>query len=113
MGKEWCDENNKKGLDVYPYLIGFFETDDTKQAVCENMSYYLGTYAALKWYAWKFFEKYQLPKLVECYKTVYENWQKAFDLKKSADLSSAENRKAIAELLKQAEIFERKAVKQM
>ncbi len=113
LGKEWCDENNKKGLDVYPYLIKFFETDDTKYAVCENMGYYLGTYASLKWYAWKFFEKYQCLKLAECYKTVYENWQKAFDFKNSADLSSAENRKAIAELLKQAEIFERKAVKLM
>ena len=25
---------------------------------CMQLGYYLGTYAVLKWYAWKFFEKY-------------------------------------------------------
>ncbi len=110
LGEEWCDENNKKGLDVYPHLINFFVMDDTKYATCWNMEYYLGTYAALKWYAWKFFEKYKFVHLADLYKTVYDNWQKAFDLKKSIDITIEENRKAIAALLKQAEAYEREAI---
>lgn len=41
-------------------------------------------------------------ELAELYKTVYESWIKAFELKKSTDLASADNRAAISELLKKA-----------
>lgn len=111
-GEEWCDENNKKGLAVYPAMINFFEIEDTKYATCWSMEYYLGTYAALKWYAWKFFEKYNLSQLAQLYKTVYENWQKAFDMKKTADLTLEENRRKIAAYLKEAEECEKNAVEQ-
>ena len=43
----------------------------------------------------------------------YENWQKAFEMKKTLDLSLRENRVAVAELLKQAEAWERQAVERM
>lgn len=41
-------------------------------------------------------------ELAKLYKTVYESWQKAFELKKTADMSSAKNRGAVSELLKKA-----------
>ncbi len=105
-GEEWCD--NKKGLGVYPVLINSFECDFDPN-ISWNLEYYLGTYAALKWYAWKFFDKYNLTKLSKLYKTVYESWQKSFELKASTDLSIKENREAIVKLLKIAEDCERQA----
>lgn len=105
-GEEWCD--NKKGLEVYPVLINSFEGDFDPN-ISWNLEYYLGTYAALKWYAWKFFDKYNLTKLSNLYKTVYESWQKSFELKTSTDLSIKENREAIVKLLKIAEDCERQA----
>lgn len=122
LGNEWCD--NASGLAAYPALIGHLESGDTlaadnepdqKQAMASswNMEYFLGTYAPLKWYAWKFLEKHGLKELAALYQSVYENWQKAFEMKKSLDLSAQENRKAVAELLKQAENWERQAVLKM
>ena len=110
-GEEWCE--NAKGLAAYPRLIDMFESEDTTLATCWNMEYALGTFGALKWYAWKFFEKYNLADLAKLYKTVFECWQKAFEIKKSADLTVVENRKAIADLLKQSEQCERKALELM
>ena len=110
-GEEWCE--NIKGLDVYPVLTHFFEMDDTRYATRWNMEYYLGTYAALKWYARKFFEKNNLSELAKLYNTVYENWNKAFEIKKSTDLAAEKNRKVIAELLMEAKECERKAVELM
>ena len=111
-GGEWCD-SNAKGLEAYPALIKHLESENTDLALSWNMEYFLGTYASLKWYAWKFFEKYQLSELALCYKKVYECWQKAFELKKSSDLSLAENRANIANLLKESEAAEKDALKLM
>lgn len=107
-GEEWCD--NAKGLEAYPALIRHFEGDTIDLALSWNMEYFLGTYAPLKWYAWKFFEKYQLPELAAYYKNVFECWQKAFELKKSSDWSAADNRAHISKLLKQAEEAEKNAL---
>ena len=107
MGEEWCD--NAQGLDAYPRLIDMFEREDNSLANCWGMEYTLGTYGGLKWYAWKFFEKYNESELAPLYKTVYECWQKAFDLKNSTDLQ-AYNRKAIVDLLKTAYKAERTAL---
>jgi hypothetical protein len=107
-GEEWCD--NIKGLAAYPALIQFFEMDDKQYAACWNMEYYLGTYTALKWYAYKFFEKYDLSELRDLYKTVYEAWQKAYELKKTTDLTDANNCKVIAQLLRTAQECEKKAL---
>lgn len=109
-GGEWCE--NAKGVAAYPALVKHFEGDFNPNSSW-NIEYYIGTYSALKWYAWKFFEKYGLTKLAELYKTIFESWQKAFELKKSTDMSVVGNRQAIAELLKTAENCEKAAVKLM
>jgi len=109
-GEEWCD--NAKGLEAYSELEEHFEGDFNPD-ISWNMEYYIGTYSALKWYAWKFFEKYGLTQLAELYKVIFECWQKAFDIKKSTDMSVIDNRQAILQLLKTAEKCERAAVKMM
>ncbi|SKC34968.1 Uncharacterised protein [Acholeplasma oculi] len=109
-GEEWCD--NEKGLAAYAALAKHFENVFNPDSSW-NIEYYLGTYSALKWYAWRFFEKYGLTELAELYKMVYDCWQKAFEIKKSTDISSIDNRQAILKLLKKAENCEREAVKLM
>ncbi len=109
-GEEWCE--NAKGLEAYAVLEKHFEGDFNPD-ISWNMEYYLGTYSELKWYAWKFFEKYGLTELSELYKTVYECWKKAFEIKKSTDISVADNRRNILHLLKIAENCEKEAVQLM
>ena len=111
LGNEWCE--NASGLEAYPALIKHLESENTELACSWNLEYFLGTYAPLKWYAWKFFERHELQELATLYKSIYENWQKAFEMKKSLDMSAKKNRTAIAELLKQAEMWERQAVDRM
>lgn len=110
LGGEWCE--NAQGLAAYPVLIKHIAGDFNPE-LSWNIEYYLGTYAALKWYAWTYLEKYGLTRLAELYKTVYESWQRAFELKKTTDISVAGNRRAIAELLKKAEDCEKAAVELM
>ncbi|MFG6326203.1 MAG: hypothetical protein K1W00_05090 [Lachnospiraceae bacterium] len=110
-GGEWCE--NASGLKAYPALIRHLEGENTDLALSWNMEYFLGTYAALKWYAWKFFKKYQLLELAACYKNVFDCWQKAFELKKASDLSLKENRATVANLLKKAETSEKNALNLM
>ncbi len=111
LGNEWCE--NTDGLNAYSALITHLENEDTELACSWNLEYFLGTYAPLKWYAWKFFERHGLQELAMLYKSIYENWQKAFEMKKSLDMSAQKNRAALAELLKQAEAWERQAVEMM
>ena len=82
-GEEWCC--NAKGLAAYSALIEFIDTKLTADTLW-NLEYMLGTYAALKWYAWKFFEKYQEDELAALYQEIYQAWQGAFDLLKAADI---------------------------
>lgn len=110
-GEEWCE--NAQGLASYLRLIDMLLCEDPTLACSWGMEYALGTFGALKWYAWKFFEKYGETRLAELYKTVYECWQKAFDMKKSADLYVAENRKTVADLMKTAYECEKEAVQLM
>ncbi|MCM1119841.1 MAG: hypothetical protein NC543_10860 [bacterium] len=111
LGKEWCE--NACGLAAYPALIRHLESDDAQMACSWNMEYFLGTYAPLKWYAWKFLERHGLEELAALYRAVYENWQKAFESRKSLDLSEEKNRQEIARLLRRAEAYERRAVDRM
>ena len=111
LGNEWCE--NACGLAAYPALVKHLESEEAEMACSWNMEYFLGTYAPLKWYAWKFFERHGLQELASLYHSVYENWQKAFEMKKSLDLSDRQNRQAVAELLKQAEVWEKQAVDRM
>lgn len=98
-GEEWCE--NAQGLAAYDTIISYITEGWTGNAVWE-LEYYLGTYAALKWYAWKFFEKYGEIECAALYQSVYEAWKEAFDIKrkKGVDVSA---RLEIAELLKKAE----------
>ena len=106
-GEEWCE--NHKGLEAYAALISHFEKE-FNPSVSWNMEYYLGTYAALKWYGWKFFEKYKLSELCELYKNIFDCWQEAFNIKRSCDLSLSENSKKIAKLLNAAFEYEKQAM---
>lgn len=109
-GLEWCD--NASGLAAYDALINQLE-EDFNPELSWNVEYYLGTYAALKWYAYRFFEKYGLSELAKLYKTVYECWQEAFTINKSKDITFIDNRMMIVKLLKAAEECEKLAVKLM
>lgn len=110
-GREWCD-NNKSGLEAYPALMSFF-SDRFTQDLSWNMEYYLGTYAALKLYAYKYFEKNGPDDLARLYRRVYDNWMKAFNLKRNEDVSNRSVRDAIYGLLKDSSECEAKAVEKM
>lgn len=109
-GEEWCD--NAKGLEAYPALIRHFEADFNPEASW-NLEYFLGTYAPLKYYAWKYFDKMQELELGAIYKVVYEAWQEAFNIKTTQDITLDETRAKIASLLKSAHEKEIKAVEIM
>ena len=112
VGGEWCD--NAKGLDAYPALIRHFEAEDSEFASCWQMEYLLGTYGALKYYAWKYFEKMeQSEELAEIYKEVYKSWQEAFEIKKEQDTTKKEVKQKLTALLKSAHDNEKKAVEFM
>lgn len=109
-GEEWCE--NAKGLDAYPALIRHFE-ESFNIELAWNQQYFLGTYAPLKYYAWKYFEKMKQTNLAAIYRDVYEKWQEAFNIKTSQDISRLEVRSKIAALLKSAHADEVKAVDMM
>lgn len=111
-GGEWCDSNNTAGLAVYDTIIDFV-TNALSSDTAWNLEYYLGTYAALKWYAWKFFEKYDEAGLSEIYKTVYESWQNAFEVKRTQDVTESGGKEQIIQLLSIAKEAEKKAVELM
>ena len=90
-----------KGLDAYPALIRHFE-GDFNPGLSWNMEYFLGTFGALKFYAWKYFEKMRQMELAAIYKAVYEAWQESFGIKTSQDINQAEVRAKISALLKSA-----------
>ena len=108
-GKEWCD--NAKGLEAYDSLITFVNEKLTVD-ILWNLEYYLGTYAALKWYAWQFFDKYGETELSEIYQKVYDCWQSAFDtLKEQGEhILNAESYKVISDALSKAKSLEEKAM---
>lgn len=107
QGEEWCE--NASGLAAYPALIRHLEGEETALACSWNMEYFLGTYAPLKWYAWQFCQRHGLEELAVLYRTVYENWQKAFEAKRTLDLALEENRQTVAALLKRAWECEKQA----
>lgn len=106
-GREWCD--NPKGLAAYDTLIGFVR-DKLSADSAWNLEYYLGTYAALKLYALRFFEKYGEEKLALLYAEVSEGWQNAFDILKSEDIAAPDTKNKLIEALCRAQSAERTAV---
>ena len=109
-GEEWCE--NAKGLAAYDALINFIANKLSADTTWE-LEYYLGTYAALKWYAWKFFEKYNEPELAAIYKSVHEAWQNSFSCKCSGDVTDEKIRSEIVTLLTSAKTAEIKALEIM
>ncbi len=105
-GEEWCD--NPKGLAAYDALIAFI-TERLTAETAWNLAYYLGTFAALKWYAWKFFEKYGEYELAQLYNIVYEKWKCAFDIGCSHNVADREVQDGIATMLSSARDAENKA----
>jgi len=109
-GGEWCD--NAKGLEAYPALLRHFEEEFSAERSW-NMEYFLGTLGALKYYAWRYFEKAQQTALAACYKAVYEAWQEAFRIKTTKNVKRSKERAKIAALLRAAHENEQRAVEMM
>jgi hypothetical protein len=109
-GGEWCD--NAKGLDAYPALIRIFD-ENPDIASSWNSEYFLGTYGALKKYAYKYFEKAGKAELAELYSAVFNSWMEAFKIKTNEDATSPTVRTRIVSLLKSAYENEKEAVQIM
>jgi len=109
-GGEWCD--NAKGLDAYPALIRIFD-EKPDIAASWNAEYFLGTYGALKEYAFKYFEKSGKTELAKLYRDVFNAWMEAFKVKTNEDATLPEVRARIASLLSDAYNYEKEAVQIM
>ncbi|MGI6152070.1 MAG: hypothetical protein ACOYIR_09005, partial [Christensenellales bacterium] len=106
-GQEWCE--NEKGLAAYDALIRIF-SEKPETAASWNAEYFLGTYGALKEYAWKYFEKYGEKELAELYHAVFDDWMRAFNLQRTGGENVAAD---IAKLLQSARQNESVAVEIM
>lgn len=104
-GEEWCE--NAKGLAAYDTLCSFISEKFTADAAWQ-LEYYLGTYAALKWYAWLFFDKYEEKECAEIYERIYKAWQAAFDIGKNGGATNDLSKQQIVELLTEAKELEEK-----
>lgn len=109
-GEEWCD--NAKGLEAYPRLISIFESNPDI-AASWNADYFLGTYGALKEFAYIYFKKAGQTELAQINKEVFESWLNAFKIKTSQDAALSEVRAKIVSLLQSAYKNEKKAVEIM
>lgn len=97
------------GLEAYSAFLHFIE-DGTEDNLDWNIEYFLGTFAGLKYYAYKFFKKYEIEELTKLYHTVYDNWKKAFDLKRSQYGMNEVIREQISNMLKEAYEAEKAAL---
>ncbi len=109
-GEEWCD--NAKGLEAYPRLISIFE-DNPDIAATWNADYILGTYGALKEFAYIYFKKTGQTELAQINKEIFESWLNAFKIKTSHDAALSEVRAKIVSQLQSAYKNEIKAVEIM
>ncbi|HPU62688.1 MAG TPA: hypothetical protein PK304_00885 [Mobilitalea sp.] len=110
QGGEWCE--NAKGLDAYQALINIFN-ENPDIAVSWNAEYFLGTYCALKEYAYKYFEKADISELAKLYRAVFSAWMEAYQIKTNEDVTSHETRTKIVSLLQSAYKNEKEAVQIM
>jgi len=110
QGNEWCD--NTKGIESYSALIAYFEAEFNPD-ISWNMEYYLGTFGALKYFAWKYFDKAGQEQLAGLYKSVFDAWQEAFQIKINEDISLADVRGKIVSLLTLACENEKQAIEIM
>ncbi|MBO5274377.1 MAG: hypothetical protein J6I45_07170 [Clostridia bacterium] len=108
-GEEWCD--NAKGIAAYDALIAFVREKLTDNNW--NLEYNLGTYAALKWYAWHYFERYGEVELAELYRGIHTAWQAAFELKRTRDVTDAAVKVKLIEHIEAAKQAELRAMELM
>ncbi len=108
-GEEWCD--NAKGISAYDALIAFVREKLTDNSW--NLEYNLGTYAALKWYAWRYFERYGEIALASLYREVHTAWQSAFELKRTRDVTDGAVKEALITQLEKAKAAELRAMELM
>lgn len=78
-----------------------------------KLMYTLGTYAALKSYAVRFFRKYNEDRLAERYETIYGCWKDAFDAVKATSSVSETTRRLVISDLGKAKYEETVAVDEM
>lgn len=109
-GQEWNE--NVQGIEFYKQFIQYLTTEFGDESAW-NLEYYLGTYGAMKYYAWKFFEKYHEDELASCYQEIYSQWMKAFRLKKEQDHTPSKVMEEIIECMNQAWVAETKAMELM
>ena len=109
-GDEWCE--NAKGLDAYSELIHFIK-EKLEPSSCWNLAYFLGTYASLKLYAYKFFHKYDLSELATMYKIIYDAWLAAYLLKDSGEFTEPSIYTQVISHLEKAYQTEQEALKKM
>ncbi len=108
-GGEWC--GNQKGLAAYPaFITAMKEKYNTE--LSWNLDYYLGTYGALKYYAWSYFDKYG-KTLAEYYRIIHKAWQTAFEIKKSRDATESTVMNEIITEIEKAYDLETKACELM
>ncbi|KAK8891500.1 hypothetical protein M9Y10_028710 [Tritrichomonas musculus] len=110
-GEEWSSKN-KKGLEVYPFLIDYINKKISSD-VSWNLEYYIGTYASLKLYALKYFNKYKMSQFSEKYNIIFNEWLNAFNALKSGDVTSNEIKSKIVKHLENAYKEEKKALELM
>lgn len=106
-GEEDC--NYVTGLDAYPALMRFFN-ESFDDGLVWNMEYHLGTFSALKYYAYRYFNKYEVKELKNIYQIIYQKWKAAFDHIRYKDISDEGYRSIAAGYLKEAYEAEKKAL---
>lgn len=106
-GEEECDYVT--GLNAYPALLKFFN-ESYDEGLNWNMEYHLGTFTALKYYAYRYFSKYEVEELKDLYQLIYEKWKAAFDHIRFKDISDEGYRSIAVGYLKEAYKAESKAL---
>ncbi len=109
-GEEYCD--NPSGLNAYSALIQQLEPGYNPD-LSWNLEYLIGTYGALKYYAWKYFDKEGLTELARLYFNIHQAWVESFKIKKLEDTNNALVRSRIVSLLRCAYKKEAMALKIM
>lgn len=85
-GEEWA--GNPKGLTAFDTLIAAISEKSAADGAW-NFEYYLGIYASLRYYAWKYLEKRGYASLAELYKKSHEALLSAFGLISAAATDAA------------------------
>ena len=93
------------GLAAYDTIIRFIRGTEI-YFYSERTECTLGTFAALRYYAARFFEKYGEKTLAELYREIHEAWQKAFEI---CEASGDEAKPLILKLLRKAKKLETEA----